>query len=154
MNDQYGHVSKLLQDLASKLPEEWHAKVVVFGSSAMMLNGVRMGRSVDDLDVFVSSETFDQLRGHFKEKTKPATEGGSVPYIEIGEKIEVLKSFPGVKFSEALCRSQALPNSRPFRVASLLDLKRWKETQDRPKDREDLKAIEQKLAEIAEADQE
>ena len=154
MNDQNGHVSKLLQELASTLPSELHAEVVIFGSSAMMLNGVRMSRCVDDLDVFVSSETFDKLRGLFEEDTKSATEGGSVPYIVIGDKIEVLKSFPGVKFSEAFCRSQALPNSRSFRVASLSDLTRWKETQDRPKDREDLKAIEHRLAEIAEVDQE
>ena len=154
MNDQYDHVSKLLRDLASILPEELHAKVVIFGSSAVILNGVPLNRPVDDLDVFVSSETFDELKGLFGEESKSATEGGCIPHIVICEKIEVLKSFLGVKFSEALCRSRVFPNSKPFRVASLSDLRRWKEAQNRPKDREDAKAIDRRLAEIAEADQE
>ena len=61
MNDQNDQVSRLLQDLASRLPEEFHEKVVIFGSAAMLLNGVRMERFVKDLDVFVSSETFEEL---------------------------------------------------------------------------------------------
>ena len=154
MNDQHDHVSKLLQDLASRLPAEFHEKVVIFGSSAMLLNDVRMNRPVDDLDVFVSSETFDKLRGLFDVETKSATEGGSIPKIVICEKIEVFKSFPSIEYSEASCGSQILPKTEPFRVASLSHLKRWKEAQDRPKDRDDLKAIDRRLAEIAEAGQE
>ena len=154
MNDQHAHVSRLLQDLDSRLPPEFHEKVVIFGSAAMLLNDVPMDRPVDDLDVFVSSETFEELRGLFDEKSKPATEGGSVPYIVICEKIEVLKSFPGIEFSDALCRSQVLPNSKSFRVASLAHLVRWKEAQGRPKDRDDLKAIHRRLAELVEAGEE
>ena len=151
MNDQYDQVSKLLRDLSSQLPAELLEKVVIFGSSAMILNDVPLDRPVDDLDVFVSSETFDELGEIFEEKSKPATEGGSISYIVICEKIEAFKSFLGIEFGDALCRSQVLPNSKPFRVASLSHLKRWKEAQDRPKDRDDLKAIDRRLAEIAEA---
>ena len=151
MNDQYDHVSKLLRDLASRVPAELYEEIVIFGSSAMILNGVRLERPVDDLDVFVSSKTFEELRALFDEKMKPATEGGSVPYIVIREKVEALKSFPGIEFGDALCRSQVLPNSKPFRVASLPHLRRWKEAQDRRKDRDDLKAIDQRLAELAKA---
>ena len=154
MNDQHDHVSKLLQDLASRLPTEFYEKVVIFGSSALLLNEVTMDRSVDDLDVFVSSETFDKLRGLFDVETKSATEGGSIQKIVIGEKIEVFKSFPGLEFSEAFFGSQILPKTDPFRVASLLHLRRWKEVQDRPKDRDDLKAIDRRLAELAEEGQE
>lgn len=154
MNDQNDHVFRLLQDLASRLPEEFHEKVVIFGSAAMLLNGVEMKRPVDDLDVFVSSEIFEELRELFDEKWKPATEGGSVPYIVICEEVEGLKSFPGVEFGDALCRSKVLPNSKSFRVASLAHLRRWKETQNREKDREDLKAIERRLAECEEEGEE
>ena len=154
MNDQNDHVSRLLQDLASRLPEEFHEKVVIFGSAAMLLNGVRMERSVKDLDVFVSSETFEELRVRFDEKWKPATEGGSVPYIEICEEVEALKSFPGIEFDDAVCRSKVLPNSKRFRVASLAHLRQWKKAQNRSKDRNDLKAIDRRLAELEEAGEE
>ena len=154
MNDQNDHVFRLLQDLASGLPEGFHEKIVIFGSAAMLLNGVEMKRPVDDLDVFVSSDTFEELRGRFDEETASATEGGSIPKIVIGDKIEAFESFPGIEFSEAFCGSKILPNTGPFRVASLQHLQQWKKAQNRPKDREDLKAIERRLAELEEEGEE
>ena len=152
MSDPEDRVGGLLQELSTRLPEQLHENVLIFGSSAIVLNGVCLDRQIDDLDVFVSEETFDGLRSMFAEEWKRAKEGCEIPYLEIGDKIELLASFPGVEFNDVFSRSQVLPHSAPFRVAALRDLRLWKVEQGRPKDMNDIKAIDRWL-ELTEASQ-
>lgn len=148
MSDQLEHVRELLQCLASALPNKFHKKVVIFGSSAMILNNVPMERPVDDLDVFVSPKTFKELKAHFKEKEKLGKGDERVPYLEISDRIEVLMSFPGVQFDEVMEGSHPLKEARPFCVASLSHLEQWKRQQGRDKDKKDLEAIKRMRGEI------
>lgn len=142
MPDQENYLSNLLDILYSQIESKFHEDFVIFVSSAIVLNGIKLNREINDLDVFVSEETFNFLGEFLSQKTKDAKEGGEIYYLEIAEKIEVLKSFPGVEFDEVYSRSKILENSRSFRVGALSDLRTWKVQQDRCKDRKDVQTID------------
>ena len=143
------NVPLLLDRLSRRVDKYFHQNLVVFGSCAMELNGVELGRPVGDLDIFVSQSIFDELNKFFVQKGKSAKEGGEIPYLEIAENIEMLKSFPGVEFDDVYGRSRVLEHSRGFRVGSLSDLRDWKLEQGRPKDRDDIKRINHRIHEGA-----
>jgi hypothetical protein len=52
-------LSDLLRDTREKLVPEERQAVVVFGSSAIVLRGISVGREINDLDLFVSNEAFE-----------------------------------------------------------------------------------------------
>ena len=62
MADQENYVLKLLDTLSCQLERRFHQEIVIFGSSALVLNGVALDRNINDLDVFVSEETFGSLK--------------------------------------------------------------------------------------------
>lgn len=115
---------------------------VLFGSAAIALNGVDLRREINDLDVFVSDETFKNLAPRFELKHKEGKgDEPPVPFYLPAEKIEILKSFPGVLFEDVRRRAGPMPTSGGFPVGHLDDLKAWKAEQGRPKDQDDLRTI-------------
>ena len=119
------------------LPEDERGNIVIFGSAAVALNGVDLGRKVNDLDVFVSDETFERL----KEKCglEELTKNGDVPYLEFENlEVEILKTFPGVEFSEVKACSSTSDISQELMFGDLEMLSRWKRKQGRDKDLDDL----------------
>jgi hypothetical protein len=137
------HLARLLGSLV-QLDARDLDELVVFGSAAIALNGVNLGRPVKDLDLFVSSATFERLGNTFPVQFKAASEGGQVPFIAPfeGLPIEILASFPGVQFADVYGRARPTNASEGRRVGALEDLRRWKVAQGREKDREDIKAID------------
>ncbi|MBL8567935.1 MAG: hypothetical protein JNK84_02515 [Phreatobacter sp.] len=134
-------LTDLLVQLKSHLDPQEFERVVVFGSSAIALHGVPLGRDIDDLDVFVSPDTFSLLAKRLPVSEKNASEGGTIQTIKIG-KIEILQSFPGVEFEPVFAAALPTASSHGFRVGSLDALTAWKTVQGREKDRKDLEAIE------------
>jgi FtsH-binding integral membrane protein len=132
---------------ASLLPNEL-GEVVIFGSSSIVLHGVPLGRKVDDLDVFVSSKTFDEMAKRLTTHYNDGKGGEKVPYLMPveGMKIEILKSFLGVTFDQVVSRASVTKNSNELLVGSLEDAKLWKVAQDREKDQNDIKAIDKHLS--------
>jgi len=130
-----------LRKVSEYLSPEERKLVVVFGSSAIALHGVQLGRDVNDLDLFVSEATFAQIAARFPVKTKP---GGDeeVSYINPCEDVEILKSFPGVTFENVVTHAFPTLTSGGFLVGALDDVKRWKAAQGREKDFNDIKAID------------
>lgn len=141
----------LLQRLSCTLRSAERQELVVFGSAAIFFNNVDLGRSVGDLDVFASGQTFSRLNNRFPLLHKESTEGGEVPYLLPleGSQIEILRSFPGVEFAFVFERARKLDAAEGFRVAALADLRSWKSAQGRPKDLEDIKAIDRHLVQNA-----
>jgi hypothetical protein len=115
--------------------------VVVFGSSAIVLRGVPLGREINDLDLFVSDATFAKFAVRFDVKMKSGRDG-PVPYMNPCEGVEILKSFPGVEFEDVMARASSTENSKDFLVGALDDVILWKRAQGREKDLDDVKAIE------------
>ena len=140
-------IAILLDTLFSQLDSKFHQDIMIFGSSAVFLHGVTLDREINDLDVFVSMDTFDVLKEYFTIKSKDATEGGEILYLKVTENIEIYRSFPGVEFNDVYQSSKILQDSRSFRVGSLLDLRKWKMQQGRNKDREDIHAIDSRIRE-------
>jgi hypothetical protein len=126
------------------LPTEL-AKIVIFGSASIVLNGVALGREAKDLDLFVSKEAFDRLAERFPLQSKHGEGGESVPYLQPAKDIEILKSFPGVTFEQVFSHANTTENSGGLLVASLKDAKAWKAAQNRQKDQPDIEAIEKHL---------
>jgi hypothetical protein len=126
------------------LPTEL-AKIVIFGSASIVLNGVALGRDAKDLDVFVSEEAFDALAERFPLQSKLGKGGESVPYLLPAKDIEILKSFPGVTFEQIFSHANTTESSGGVLVASLKDARAWKVAQNRQKDRPDIEAIEKHL---------
>jgi hypothetical protein len=127
----------LLNSLAEYLKPD---KCVIFGSSAIVLHDVPF-RNANDLDVFVSDDTFNDMLPHFPVTYKDGQNGEKIPYIAPKDGIEILKTFPGVQFTDVLFNAACTPHSRDFLVASLPDVIRWKTAQGRNKDLEDIKDI-------------
>lgn len=137
-------VDRLLE--AKQLLADDADNVIVFGSAAISLRGVELGRVPDDIDFFVSEAVFAQLEKKFPVKLKPAGEGGFVAFLEPAEKIEILKSFPGVEFDAVSTNASAVDRSEGFRVGTLNDLRSWKLAQGRPKDMKDIEVIDQYIS--------
>ena len=85
--------------------------MVVFGSSATAVRGVSLGRDINDLDLFVSETTFEKIATRLPVQFKQGGDGEMVPYLALSEKIEILKSFPGVSFANVL-RMHLQPTAR------------------------------------------
>jgi hypothetical protein len=136
------NIAKLIRLLSEALSEEERTDVVIFGSAAIILHGVDLGRNVGDLDVFASYLTFEGISERYPAQSKPAMEGGDIPFIQPYADIEILKSFPGVEFDKVYDNSVKLELARGFKAGSLADLKAWKFAQGRPKDLADIEAID------------
>jgi hypothetical protein len=126
------------------LPEE-REFVVVFGSSAIALRGISLGREINDLDLFVSDATFDKISSRLPVHFKDGKNGERVPYLSPSEKIEILKSFPGVTFRDVLAHASKTGTSEGLLVGSIDDIKLWKRAQGREKDMADIEAIERDI---------
>jgi hypothetical protein len=133
-------LSSLISKFIATLPEDEKANVLIFGSAAIVLNGVDLGRPISDLDVFVSERSFDRLGKKYEQKSKNGADG-IVPYLEPCNCVEVLQSFPGVSFESAYRRASVKRESQTLRVGSLVDLIIWKNAQGREKDLSDLDQI-------------
>jgi hypothetical protein len=138
-------MDELLRCLAQLFPETERTEMVIFGSAAIVLQGVDIGRSVGDLDVFVSQATFEALAVRFGKQEKPGSDG-PVPFIAPARKIEILASFPGVEFPIVAKRGRPNESSYGFPVGCLDDLRTWKAAQGREKDFRDIEAIDRHLS--------
>lgn len=133
---------ELIERLAVYIHPQERANFVLFGSAAISLRGIRLGRPINDLDVFVSEETFNSLKVRFSEQSKHGKDG-PVPFFCPAAEIEILKSFPGVQFDAVRQNAAVIDKSLGFPVGSIDDLCAWKRAQGRPKDLIDLEAIEE-----------
>jgi hypothetical protein len=133
-----------LSELEQVIEPDHRRQMVVFGSAAVILSGVNLGRPATDLDIFVSSSLFDRLGRTFGVKRRPAPEGDEIAFIAPvdGAAIEIVKFFFGVEFRQVLSRSHRLQGAGGFRLGALGDLRRWKLAHDRPKDRRDIERID------------
>jgi hypothetical protein len=68
-------LSDLLIKLKSQLLLTEQSGVVIFGSLAIVLQGVALGRPIDDLDIFASEEAFEKLAKRFQIQFKDGTGG-------------------------------------------------------------------------------
>jgi hypothetical protein len=130
--------------LAHLLPEE-RGGVVIFGSSALALHGVDLGRDINDLDLFVSEATFARMAGRFEMQFKTGKEGEQIPYLILLEGVEILQSFPGIHFHEVLSHASKLDTAEGFLVGSVHDIKKWKMAHGGEKHLKDIEAIDSHL---------
>ena len=136
-------ISGLIQQAMQTIPKEALAEAVIFGSSAIVLNGVDLNREVDDLDIFVSDAVYSRLARLASEMEEKAP---GVFALKFGAPhIEILKEFPGVDHADVLRNAAPREGSHGMRVASLEDLLRWKGAQNREKDLKDIAIIEAHL---------
>lgn len=130
--------------LAQLLPEERNS-VVIFGSSALVLHGVDLQRDINDLDLFVSQATFEGMTKRFERRFKAGKDGENIPYLAPSEGVEILQSFPGIHFHEALSHASKMDKAEGLLVGSLYDIRKWKTAQGREKDLKDIEAIDNHL---------
>jgi hypothetical protein len=127
---------------------------VIFGSAALLLNGIDLEREIGDLDIFLSEQDWREIKAKierfapddkkyqiaFKAKLEaPEEQIGRI--VLYGGKVELLCEFPGVAFSEVFARSQIMPDSSGLRVAHKQDLIAWKQAQGGDKSKSDLAKI-------------
>jgi hypothetical protein len=146
----------LLRALVTHLPPDLVGEVVVFGSGALVMRSVDLGRVPSDLDLFVSRTGFERLRATdlFVWREKP---GVGIPFLTLPEesRVEIWSEFQGVNFDTVAPRAAPLEGSLGVKVASLEDLREWErarcEDSTNPgaaeKARADLRAIENALKE-------
>jgi len=132
-------ISGLIHQLLSTVPRDKLTDAVIFGSSAITLNGRDLQRPIDDLDLFVSETAYDRLKkGATEVEKKPG-----VVALQVGvPSVEILKTFPGVQYADVLLRAASTKDSQGLRVAAIEDLLTWKRAEGRPKDLEDLRKID------------
>ncbi len=136
-------ISGLIRLALQVIPKELLAEAVIFGSSAIVLNGVDLKREVDDLDIFVSDAAYSRLAALASETEEKAP---NVVALKFGPpNIEILKEFSGVDHAAVLRKAAPRESSCGMLVASLEDLMRWKSAQNREKDRKDIAVIEAHL---------
>lgn len=126
----------LIHDLITRLPANLLTDAVVFGSAAIVLNGVDLGRQIDDLDVFVSDASYGALKAHHLCQEVEKKPGVYALRVDGVDDVEILKTFPGVTHVGVMASARHLPHG--LRVAALTDLCTWKKTQGREKDLADL----------------
>jgi hypothetical protein len=141
-------LSQWIELLLRSLPREDLQNVVIFGSAAIALNGVDLGRPPKDLDVFVDDKTYDRLKKSIPEHEKRGNNNVTVPYLMPFPHIEILRTFPGVSFTKVHERASTKSQSQGLLVASLVDLIIWKNSQGRTKDVCDLKRIALTLSRV------
>jgi len=139
----------LIRLLASLIENDQRNNYILFGSAAIALRGIDLDRPINDLDVFVSQDTFEGLSKKFKLEEKPGNDGPAVPFYKPAENIEIWKSFPGVTFSDVAKNSSPTTASAGFPVGGLDDLRSWKAAQGREKDRADLEMIDKQRGALA-----
>jgi hypothetical protein len=134
---------ELLELTRSLVDARLLSQVVILGSAALSLHGLKLNRVPQDLDLFVSAEVFDHwpMKGFQK---LPHT-GGEKIRPDVTDKIELFKVFPGVTFEEVAPAAVSLEAARPMRVGSLEHLLKWKRAQNRPKDQPDIVLLEEAL---------
>lgn len=128
----------LVAVLASALPRD----SVVFGSAAVVLHGVDLGRAIDDVDLFVSSAAYDVLKRHPRCRETAVKPDVWALHVDGCTNVEILKVFPGVTHADVLANAVALPHMPEVKLAALSDLCAWKRAQGRPKDIADLSRME------------
>jgi hypothetical protein len=128
-------VGALLDGLVAAVPLALLPDAVVFGSAALALRGVDLGREIGDLDVLVSEVTLERVTG----RLGPGAErrGSSVRVTGLAD-VEIPSVLAGVDHAAVLARATPTPESRGVRVAALEDVVAWKRAQGRPKDLADL----------------
>jgi len=136
---------ELIRTLANLIDEDQRKNFVIFGSAAIKMNGVDLGRTIADFDVFVAEETFATLATRFAASQKNGNDG-IVPFYAPAENIEILKSFPGVVFDDVAHGAGITEVSFGFPVGNLDDLRKWKTAQGRDKDKVDIKRIDAYLS--------
>jgi len=139
----------MLQVLLSKtsaqlLPQERNG-IVIFGSSALVLQGVDLGRDINELDLFVSEATFERMTKRFEKRFKRGKDGEEIPYLVPVEGVAILQSFPGIHFHDALSHACKVEAAEGFLVGSVYDIKKWKIAHGREKDLKDVEAIDSHL---------
>lgn len=129
-------IQGVLRQFFSRIPPEEREGIIVFGSAAIILNGVPISPGASDLDLFVSDRTFSRLEGNFVRHFKKATEGGEIPFLVHPDvpSAEIFRSFPGVTYSGVHARAQKRPMSEGLLVGALEDLRSWKLAHGRDKD--------------------
>lgn len=115
------------------LPEE-RAQAVVFGSTALVLHGVDLGRFPTDLDLFLPPGSLAALL----QRGALATETGGVVLLP---GVEAFSHLPGLTWEEVEPGSRILPDSQGLKVASVAEVVRWKEAMGRRKDLADLEKV-------------
>ncbi len=145
--DNLNKVSGMIRQALQAIPKDILAEAVIFGSSAIVLNGVDLKREVDDLDIFVSDATYSRLAAL---ASKTEEKAPNVVALKLGPpNIEILKEFPGVDHAAVLRNAAPRESSGGMLVASLEDLMRWKSAQNREKDRNDIAIIEACLKQVS-----
>ena len=114
------------------------------------MGNVDLERPVDDLDIYVSEATYQALKNSGVVTEVP--KGPDLSALEIdAPKIEIWKSFPGVKHSEVWRNAKTSAESQGLLVATGEDLCKWKSAQGRKKDLKDLEIMRRRLSENGKA---
>ena len=126
----------LLDRATAVLPEHLRDRVVVFGSAPMVL--ARLKPDVNDLDLFVSETTFDELvaAGFPADQNKLG-----FLHIVLADDVEVFKAWPGVGFDEVDAEAAPVDGSRGLRVAMLRHVLQYKLATNRDKDQADIEVL-------------
>ena len=131
---------RLIHDLLEAIPIDLLRDVVIFGSAAISLHGIDLKRKIDDLDLFVSQDSFDQLKRH-PELLERKKHGATHLTMKDRYKIELWASFAGVDYESVKKHARPTDGSSQMAVADLVDLRQWKKTQGREKDIADLQCM-------------
>jgi hypothetical protein len=127
-------IDVLIDRAVSALPGHLHDRVVMFGSAPMVLAGLKPDVK-NDLDLFVSAETFAELEcaGFQCDTQRP-----DVPRVILAESVDVFRTWLGVTFPEVYAESAMHDSSRGLRVAALRHVFASKLASNRDKDHADL----------------
>ncbi|MEZ4411047.1 MAG: hypothetical protein R3A52_31890, partial [Polyangiales bacterium] len=149
-------VQERLRMVLPRLPSELLREVVVFGSAAIVLRGVDLGRVPNDLDLFVSDDTFERLSAE-KGFELHAGSDPTLRFLRLAGSIsvELWPQFPGVAFGEVSATASVTSESFGVQVATLPMLLQWKRAhralrrnaEDDAKDQRDIERIERALRE-------
>lgn len=114
--------------------------LVVFGSSALTLQGLDLKRPLGDFDIFASSQAFEAI------SNKHGGGDGTKVIVRMlnGSQIDVANAFPGVTFQEAK-RGAKYFYRGAMGIASINSVVQWKMTTNREKDRRDIELCRQHL---------
>lgn len=134
--------TQLIAALIELVPEPLLVDAVVFGSAAIVLQGIDLERPISDLDLFVAEPAYAKLKAEAVCEEVEKKPGVYALQINGLEDVEILKGFPGVEHSQVLKRATVLPDSCGLLVASLEDLGSWKAAQGREKDLADLACMD------------
>lgn len=143
MNSNLHAIQALIHQVQQTLSAEEWEPMVVLGSSAIVLNGIELGRQVDDLDLFSSQEMFDALSCRLEVKTRPGKEGKPLLFLQPvpGLPVEIFCTFPGLNYKDTHAQAVNPAAAMGMKVCCLDDLITWKTAQGRPKDFADIEII-------------